>query len=110
MPDESDFRDFKSIEEYGETLEGSKYYHELYLKAVNHPVRREILEIVNKSIKISKNDLLAKLIEMGIIDNMAILEYNVDFLIKALCIEEIKEFQNIFYIITQAGKVIEYLK
>ena len=61
MPDENDFRDFKSIEEYGETLEGSKYYHDLYLKAVNHPVRREILEIVNKSIKISKNDLLLKI-------------------------------------------------
>jgi len=110
MPDEHDFRDFKSIEDYGETLEGSKYYHSLYLKAVNHPVRREILEIVNKTIKISKNDLLVKLIEKGIIESMPILEYNVDFLIKALCIEEIEENEEKFYYITQAGKVIEYLK
>jgi hypothetical protein len=38
MPDESDFKDFKSIEEFEKTVEGSKYFHDLYLKAVNHPI------------------------------------------------------------------------
>ena len=81
MPDEFDFKNYKTIEEFSKTVEGTRYLHDLYLKAVNHPVRREILEIINKTIKISKNDLLVKLIEKGIIESMAILEYNVDFLL-----------------------------
>ena len=46
MPDEFDFKNYKSMKDYGKSLEGSKYLHDLYLKAVNHPVRREILEML----------------------------------------------------------------
>jgi len=49
MPNEFDFKNYKSIEEYGKTMEGTKYLHSLYLKAVNHPIRREILSIVSKA-------------------------------------------------------------
>lgn len=111
MPeDEYDFKDCKSIEEFGKTLEGSKYYHDLYLKAVNHPIRRKILEIVNKSVEISKNKLFNQLSEQNIISDMSILEYNLDFLIKALCIEKKDDMNEIIYTITQSGKIIEYLK
>ena len=112
MPDEFDFKNYKSMEDYSKSLEGTKYLHSLYLKAVNHPVRREILEIVNKAKKISKKELLKKLIEKNMIKEENQLIYNIDYLIKAFCINSIKDddSEEIFYEITQSGKVIEYLE
>ena len=110
MPDEFDYKNYKSMEDYSQTLEGTKYLHGLYLKAVNHPVRRQILEIVNKSKKISKKALLKELIEKNLIQEENQLIYNVDYLIKAFCINSIEDDNEIFYEITQSGKVIEYLE
>ncbi len=112
MPDEFDFHQYKSIDEYSKTMEGSKYLHDLYLKAVNHPVRREILEIVNNTKKISKKELLNKLLDSNVIKDENQLIYNIDYLLKAFCINSIKddESDEIFYEITQSGKVIEYLE
>ena len=112
MPDEFDFKNYKSMEEYSQTMEGTKYLHDLYLKAVNHPVRREILEIVNKAKKISKKELLKELIEKNVIKEENQLVYNIDYLLKAFCIKSIEddESNEIFYEITQSRKVIEYLE
>jgi len=112
MPDESDFKNFKTMGEFGKTLEGSKYLHGLYLKAVNHPIRREILEIVNKEELVSKEILLNILVNKDLVEDEGVFKYNIDYLIKALCIESIIDEKNkeIFYKITQSGKVIEYLK
>ncbi len=112
MPNEFDFKNYKSMEEFSQTTEGSKYLHDLYLKAVNHPVRREILEIVNKAKKISKKELLKELIEKNVIKEENQLVYNIDYLLKAFCIKSIEddESNEIFYEITQSGKVIEYLE
>ena len=112
MPDEFDFHKYKSMEEYGKTMEGSKYLHDLYLKAVNHPVRRTILEIVNKEKRISKKVLLKNLLDSNVIREESQLKYNIDYLLKAFCINSIKddESEETFYEITQSGKVIEYLE
>ena len=110
MPDESDFRNYKTIEEFGKTVEGTRYLHSLYLKAVNHPIRREILNVVNEVKKISRDELLTKLLELEIIPNEGVFDYNMDYLIKALCIEKTEENDLIFYLITQGGKVVDYLK
>ncbi|GAH23608.1 unnamed protein product [marine sediment metagenome] len=113
MPDEFEFEnysDFKTIEEFSKTVEGSKYYHDLYLKAVNHPIRREILKIVNESNEILEKKLFNQLSENGILKDPSILEYNINFLIRALCIEKIERRDKTYYIITQAGKVVDYLK
>ncbi|MBY9011219.1 MAG: hypothetical protein KGD70_02475 [Candidatus Lokiarchaeota archaeon] len=112
MPDEFDFKNYKSMEEYSQTLEGSKHLHGLYLRAVNHPVRKEILIIVNNFKKISKKELLKVLIEKKLIKEENQLIYNVDYLLKAFCLNSIKddESDEIFYEITQSGKVIEYLE
>ena len=112
MPDEFDFKNYKSMEEYSQTMEGSKHLHDLYLRAVNHPVRKEILIIVNKFKKIAKKELLKTLIEKKIIKEENQLLYNIDYLIKAFCINSIEddESDEIFYEITQSGKVIEYLE
>ena len=111
MPDESDFKDYKSIEEFGKTVEGSKYFHDLYLKAVNHPVRREILTLLSGNDGLSKKTLVDHLLEKKLISDENMFKYNSDYLIKALCIE-IKRDENTsedVYYITQEGKVIDYL-
>ncbi len=112
MPDEFDFKNFKTMEEFGKTVEGTRYLHSLYLKAVNHPIRREILEIVNNLKQITKKELLKNLISKNIVQNESVFNYNMDFLIKAFCIKFIKDekSKDIIYEITQSGKVIEYLK
>lgn len=111
MPDESDFKDYKSIEEYMKTLEGNTYYHGLLLRAVNHPVRREILSIISKAKKTSKADLFNKLKLKKIINNQNELNYNLDYLVKALCITPIqdKNFDEVYYEITLSGQVVDYL-
>ena len=112
MPDEFDFKNYKTLEEFSKTVEGTRYLHELYLKAVSHPIRREILNIINNVKRISKNKLLKKLIEDKIINDESMFNYNMDYLIKAFCINSIKneDTNETFYEITQSGKVIEYLK
>ena len=113
MPDEFEFEnysDFKTIEDFSKTVESSKYYHDLYLKAVNHPIRREILKIVNDSNEILEKRLFNQLSEKEILKDPSILEYNINFLIKALCIEKIERRDRTYYVITQAGKVVDYLK
>ena len=112
MPDESDFKNFKTMEEFGKSVEGSRYRHDLYLKAVNHPIRREILEIVNKETRISRRILLEILIDRDLVADEFVFNYNLDYLIKAFCIESVidQKSNELFYEITQSGKVIEYLK
>ncbi|MFX1552823.1 MAG: hypothetical protein ACFFC1_13910 [Promethearchaeota archaeon] len=112
MPDEFDFKNYKTMEEYSKSVEGTKYLHDRYLKAVNNPIRREILEIANKLKRISKKDLIRKLLDNKIIEDESMFNYHMDFLIKAFCIQSIKDEKTdeIFYEITQGGKVIEYFK
>ena len=111
MPDEFNFKNYKTIEEFSKSVEGTKYLHDRYLKAVNHPIRREILNIVNKANRISKNDLLKILFDDNIVKDELVFNYNIDYLIKAFCIQSILVDGNeLYYEITQSGKVVEYLK
>jgi hypothetical protein len=110
MPDESDFKNYKTLEDYLKTLEGSKYYHDLYLKAINHPIRREILKIITKEKKISNKELFNKLKSKRVIEELNVFNYNLDYLIKALCIKVSKgENDLLYYEITQSGQVIDWL-
>jgi hypothetical protein len=84
--------------------------HGVYLKAVNHPVRRVILEIVNEAKKISHVNLLNALIEKGTIKDEFALNYNIDYLTKAYCLKKVEDNDEIFYEITQMGNVVEYLE
>ncbi|MFX1489507.1 MAG: hypothetical protein ACFFBI_10185 [Promethearchaeota archaeon] len=110
MPDEFDFKKYESIEEYSKTLEGTKYLHSLYLKAVNHPIRREILTIVNKAKRITREDLIKSLIDRDIIRDESTFDFNMDYLIKAFCINRVEENTKIYFEITQSGQVVDYLE
>ena len=96
MPDDSDKDEDITVD------------HGQYLKAVNHPVRRVILEIVNEVKKISRVNLLNALLEREAIKDEFAFNYNIDYLLKAFCIKKIEENTEIFYEITQMGKVVEY--
>ena len=98
MPDEKEKNDNE-----GQTID-----HGQYLKAVNHPVRRVILEIVNEAKKISHKNLLNILLEKETIKEEFVFNYNVDYLIKSFCIKKVEENAEIFYEITQMGNVVEY--
>jgi hypothetical protein len=112
MPDEHDFKDYKSIEEFSKTIEGTNYYHSLYMKAVSHPIRRRILKIIFNQKSIEYHKLLSILIKERIISDEEVLKYNLNYLIKALCIKEVTNNHNgeKYYMITQSGEVVDFLE
>jgi len=84
-----------------------KVGHAQHLKAVNHPIRREMLRFVNEKSKISKDELFKQLKMNEILDKEDVFIYNMDFLIQALCIKKVEESNKVYYEILPAGKVIE---
>ena len=81
--------------------------HATHLKAVNHPIRRQILNFVNESRKISRAILIDKLKDAKIINEDNVFQYNMDFLVQAECVKKVEVNNEIFYEILPAGKVIE---
>ncbi|TFG13264.1 MAG: hypothetical protein EU535_05220 [Promethearchaeota archaeon] len=87
--------------------EQKKVGHAQHLKAVNHPIRREMLRFINEVNQISKKDLLDMLMQNNLLNDESMFNYNMDFLIQALCVEKIEENNGITYKILPGGKVIE---
>ena len=87
--------------------EQKKVGHAQHLKAVNHPIRREMLRYINEVDQISKKELIDKLIQNDIIKDDNVFNYNMDFLTQALCVEKIENEHEIYYKILPGGKVIE---
>lgn len=87
--------------------EPKKVGHAQHLKAVNHPIRREILKRVNDATVISKADLLRDLIDTAIIAKEEVFDYNMEFLIQAQCVKKILNDNQTSYEILPSGKVIE---
>jgi len=82
--------------------------HGTYLKAVNHPVRKAMLQIINDSNRISKTELLDKLKESKVISKDDMFDYNMNFLLQTDCVKKFNlENDIIEYEILPAGKVIE---
>lgn len=78
------------------------------MKAVNHPVRKVMLQIINDANKISKTELLNKLKENNVISKDDLFDYNMNFLLQTDCVKKTDlENNNIEYEILPAGKVIE---
>lgn len=88
--------------------EQKKVGHAQHLKAVNHPIRREMLNFINEVEQISEKELLDKLKTNEILDDPNIFKYNMDFLIQALCVEKVEDDnKGTSYKILPGGKVIE---
>lgn len=87
--------------------EQKKVGHAQHLKAVNHPIRREILKFVNEKEQILELNLINKLKENDTIDSEDVFKYHIDFLLQTFCVEKIEEEDKILYKILPSGKVIE---
>lgn len=110
MPDDYQFKKDKRFEDYENSLEANRYIHDTYLKAINHPIRREILKLfINKDLPLTKNDIFIQLKEQDLITERETLDYNLDYLLKAFCIEKVIDKEQDKYKLTQSGKIIEYL-
>jgi DNA-binding transcriptional ArsR family regulator len=81
-----------------------KMVHELYLRAVNNPLRRRILEALSEG-KATSEELSAKtgLDEAGLNWHLSILE-------NSICVEREDNQGHWVFKLTQAGKVIDYLE
>ena len=87
--------------------EQKKVGHAQHLKAVNHPIRREMLNFINEVEQISEQELLEKLSKNDILNDENMFRYNMDFLIQAQCVEKINGENGSSYKILPGGKVIE---
>ena len=87
--------------------EPKKVGHAQHLKAVNHPIRREMLKRINGITIISKEDLLQDLVNSNIIEQEEVFDYNMQFLIQAQCVKKVVDNNKISYEILPGGKVIE---
>jgi DNA-binding transcriptional ArsR family regulator len=85
--------------------------HDIYLKAVNNPVRRRLLEIVSK-IPCTPKTVTEQLVQDGLLQGEGALKYHLDVLVKAKCVELESDPQgNIKAIkITQGGQVVDYME
>ena len=78
--------------------------HGTLLKAVNHPIRKAMLKIVNDASKISRADLISKLMEDEVLDKEELFDYNMNYLLQVECIKKLDTEE---YEILPPGKVIE---
>jgi hypothetical protein len=101
----------KTIDDYLGSVESSRYYHDLYLKAVNHPIRRSILKIIHQKGPVSKSEIVDFLKDKQLLSKSSDLEYHLDFLKKSLCIEKTSPRDSTMekYRLRQAGEVIKFL-
>lgn len=87
--------------------EPKKVGHAQHLKAVNHPIRREILKRVYDANIIVRDTLLKDLMKAKIIEQEDVFDYNMQVLIQAQCVKLVTENDKISYQLLPGGKVIE---
>ncbi len=87
--------------------EPKKVGHAQHIKAVNHPIRREMLKLLDENEDILEDILINQLIENKTLESENIFKYHMDFLLQTFCVEKIEDNGKILYKILQAGKVIE---
>lgn len=93
-------KDSKTI---GRSMEETKEYHVRYLRAVNSPLRREIL----RALKEGESTIVA-LGERTGLDAKA-LEWHLNILEHGFCVEKEDRDGDVVYAITQEGMVVDYV-
>jgi len=82
----------------------TRLFHERYLRAVNNPLRRQILVALNKgSSTIHELATITGLADLTLRWHLSILEYG-------FCIEKQDNQGILVYTLTQEGKVVNYIK
>jgi DNA-binding transcriptional ArsR family regulator len=86
-----------------DSIEETRLFHSRYLRAINSPLRRKILRLLDES-PLTIDNLQEKL-NM----NKLNLKWHLDILEHGFCIEKQGEKDNLVYVITQEGKVVNLL-
>jgi DNA-binding transcriptional ArsR family regulator len=93
----------KSSRTTDESIEKTREYHERYLRAVNNPIRKAILEALKESCATVEELRLKTGLDSGT------LQWHLSILEHGFCVEkEIKQEKTV-YKLTKEGKVIDYL-
>ncbi|MBS7638013.1 winged helix-turn-helix transcriptional regulator [Candidatus Bathyarchaeota archaeon] len=88
----------------GGSIEETREYHLRYLRAVNNPVRRRILEALKEGER-SFEDLLST---TGLEERN--LKWHLEILENGFCVEKSEREGKVYYNLTKEGKVIEYIE
>jgi DNA-binding transcriptional ArsR family regulator len=93
----------KKSKTIGKTSEETKHYHELYLRAINSPIRRKILRAMKESGK-----TIQELSECTGL-NIKTLNWHLNILEYGFCVEKKVAKGKMTYELTQEGEVVNYL-
>ena len=93
-------KDSKTI---GRSMEETKEYHVRYLRAVNSPLRREIL----RALKEGESTIVALGERMGL--DAKALGWHLNILEHGFCVEKEDRDGDVVYAITQEGMVVDYV-
>ena len=93
-------KDSKTI---GKSMEETKEYHVRYLRAINSPVRRDILRALKEGeATVEALGGRTGLEEKSLTWHLSLLEYG-------FCVEKREKAGEVFYDLTQEGKVVDYV-
>jgi predicted transcriptional regulator len=93
----------KQSKTISDTMEDTKDRHRRYLRAIQHPLRRDILRAMEKGA--SSMEELEN--ETGLDANT--LSWHLKTLEHGFCIERKEEGESTFFVLTQEGRVVDYL-
>ena len=85
-------------------IESTRLYHERYLRAINNPLRRNILRILKEG-SLSIEELLSK---TGL--EIEALKWHLSILEHGSCVEKKTESGKPVYRLTQEGRVVDYMQ
>ena len=86
-----------------DTMEDTKVRHRRYMRAIQHPIRRDILRAMEKGV--NSMDELGK--ELGV--DAKILDWHLKSLEHGFCIEKKGEGSALQFTLTQEGRIVDYL-
>jgi len=86
-----------------DSIEETRLFHTPYLRAINSPLRRKILRLLNEG------HSSAEQLQTKISLDMATLKWHLDILEHGFCIEKQINQGKLVYNLTQEGKVIYFL-
>ena len=88
----------------GDSIEKTKQYHERYLRAVSSPLRREILRAIRDGCTAFDDLLVRTKLDVSSLNwHLSILEHG-------FCVEKDVIDDELFYRLTQEGKVVDFLE
>ena len=86
------------------SMEEEKEYHRRYLRAVNHPLRKQILEILKEQ------RMSAKMLASRLGLDMRTVTWHLELLEYGHCIAQEQKEGDVVFVLTKEGEVINYLE